>query len=987
MSLKLSNNTIKIGIIDLEGCFNLIEKGLSTEGSFQISPKLEFRPDKGAPFFKPYFIQQARPGLKSPSTSKSNVTENNAAETEQSEESDVVLTIFIIGFNPQFTEYDIYSITTWKKQNPDKPFITLIMNKPQTTWVAITSSRSKIEKKFTKRIPDAKCIVIKYNTNEPIKENYISASDFQNLHTSLESAFSLIFEERINELLHTKLNDENYISVYSELSGLLLSLGYNSAAFTFASKIKDARYTVFWPKKPEFYDIQKEIIEKYDTGFDILCSGISQTFAASKQSPYLYNKFGEELSISIARILFNTPTGSSKNFDDSQQNEQSENDKTDAEKSTEQDVIFFFDEIPDPSKKFMITFARNFIHFTASSFCDIVETINEPLCATFALISLAQSICIFRLHNNFKKPPQAGKDPKDNIDGIYNESEFLSNLPTERQDKVNCEQLLLSSWGRARKVFTEWPNNQKYFDSIFFNYLTAKDDKEGALRVFNESDSLKIKNDEFFNYFESHVLLQLFEWKRSDKNLAVNIISSKVPRKVKFEAIKLLDTAYPVFPVNAKFRCPQLFKPLELFEKASFRIQFKVLDFLISNKNSSENDKEDEFEPKVDVYVIFETSNGEKKLKSEPVTTVFHEDNYILNSTVECIYSGTFSKITLCIQYDKTTLCWKLPMMQPLIVNEYNFTPEIVVKSPFLLSQSGDEVQATVVLIENLDTECVEVGITLSLEAKSKTNNNSPSDEENKNDLGIYKIECEGQTFTGKDMFNELVFKKVGTTLKFFVYIKFSLFDGITVQCRHVRKDLEQKIIKSSFEFPPHRELVIMLYQQNDKYQQFQIINNFPIEFQLEVLNSENDNVNNESDGAKVHKMLPSSKYFLMRGKSEDPLVLKVKEHDWEQYPLKIKTSSFHTKNEAVKLKYDESKWEVGIPKLVEVTPNTFPIIEDDDPDWIVSSDLVGANHIFVPRSPGVHQFPQFIVNNQATDCEPGSVEIFPSDTPTYVPM
>ena len=90
---------------------------------------------------------------------------------------------------------------------------------------------------------------------------------------------------------------------------------------------------------------------------------------------------------------------------------------------------------------------------------------------------------------------------------------------------------------------------------------------------------------------------------------------------------------------------------------------------------------------------------------------------------------------------------------------------------------------------------------------------------------------------------------------------------------------------------------------------------------------------------------------------------------------------------EFLKLKYDESKWEVGIPKLVEVTPNTFPIIEDDDPDWIVSSDLVGANQIFVPRSPGVHQFPQLIVNNQATDCEPGSVEIFPSDTPTYVPM
>lgn len=993
MSLRLSQNTINIGVIDLEGCFPLIEKGLSNEGSFQISPKLEFRPDKGAPFFKPQFIQQARPQIKSSSTPKVGPAENNDGkkENEEHEESEVVLTVFIIGFNPQFTDFDIYSINTWKKQNPDKPFVTLIMNKPQTTWVAITSSKSKIEKKFVKRVPDGKCIVIKYNTNEPIKDNYISTSDYQFLHTSLENTLSSIFEDRINLLLHTRLNNENYISVYSELAGLLLSLGYNSASFTFSSKIKDANYKVFWPQKPEFYDIQKDTIEKYDSGFDILCSGISQTFAAAKKSPYLYNKFAEELTIAFSRILYNTSTNDENNTSQSKKSDDDEITKTDIEKLTEQEAIFFFDDISDPRKKFMTTFARNFIHFTASSFCDIVETINEPVCATFSLISLTQTIYIFKIHNNIKslknkhqKENEVKSETKENTNAteFYNETDFLSNLPPERKDTSNCEQLLLSSWGRARKVYTEWPNHQKYFDSIFFNYLTAKDDKEGALRVFNESDSLKINNDEFFNYFESHVLLQLFEWKKSDKNLAVNIISSKVPRSVKFEAIKLLETIYPIFPVNAKFRCPQLYRPLDLFETASFRIQFKVLDFLISSKqqNEGENDP-NKFEAPVTIYVVFETANGEKKLKSKPVKTVLYEDNYILNSSLECTYSGSFTKMTLCMQYENTTLCWKLPMMQPIIVSEYSCTPDIVVKSPFLLSQYGNEIQTTAVLIENLDTECVELGVKFTLNSNTKKKNED--DDKDNNDIGIYKIECEGKSFTDQEMLNEIVFKKVNTKMKFYVYMKFARFDGITVQCRHVRKDLEEKIISSTFEFPPHRELVIMLYQQNEKYQQFQIINNFPVEFTFKLLEGENDN----DDNSELHKMLPNSKYFLMREKSEEPLALLVKEQEWEDFPLKIVTSSFHTKNEACKLNFDQSKWEVGIPRLIGVEPNAFPIIESDDAEWIVSSDLAGSSHIFVPRSPGVHQFPQFIVNNQATDCIPEKIEIFPSDSPTYAPM
>lgn len=925
--MKLNSGLVNIGLLDLEGSFDILKKGLENEGSFQITPKLEFRPDEGSPVFKPNFIKIPNP-----------LSTDQSADPNPKEH--ILFTMFIIPANPDFVEKDFDTINQWKKENPDKPFMTIILSKPPTAWVALTTSRSKLEKRFNKSVTDSTVVVIKYNVNETNKSNYINISDFQYLHTAIEGMLTTIIESRINTLLHTHLNDDNYIPVYAELSSHLISLGYNSASFTFASKIKSAPYSTFWPRKPEFYDIQKEIIEKYDTGYDIVCSGLSQTFACGKKSKSLYPKLADELTVGFAIIL--SHCGQYDSNENETVNLSLQGKLVESMNSSQ----LFFQDISPKDDMFMVFFARNLIHYTASAFCDLIDTTNELISATFSLIALSQTIFIFKLQSELNQ-----KD------------EFLSNLPQSRNDKLNCEQLLLASWGRARKVFTDMPNHQKYFDSLFFNYLTVKDDKDGALQMFNDSESLKQKHTNFFNYFESHVLLQLFEWKKADQNLAMNIITSKVPKHIKREALESIPKVHPPIPIGAKIICPKFFMPIDLFDKAPFRIVFHAPDFLIPNGNEKIG--------KSVIYVIFKNTTEKKRLKSDPVEAEFTSESFILNTFVDCLFSGIYDKMILCIDNNGSSLRWNLNVLQKLYVKEVVFVPEITLKCPYLISQIGTEMQKAVVTVNNLDIECSEVGFSFNFE---KTDESSTELMEN-DDKGIYKIECNNVVYEGEQLNNDIILKTFPTKLDFNIFLKYERFYGLTVTCRYNQRDGQTKMITSAFEFPSKRIPDIWIYQQNESVQQFEIKNPFPTDFSFAI-------------DEKVHQIKEKSSFFIMRPRSENSLSILFREKNWEDFPVRISTAQFQLNHQKCDMKINQINWEVGEPRVVEINPSGIPIIDEDDPDWIVStSDLQNRVHIFIPKRPGILPFPQFLINNQAMDASIAETEIVSSNFPTYVPI
>ncbi|OHT03603.1 hypothetical protein TRFO_28973 [Tritrichomonas foetus] len=897
----------EIGVVDLENVFPVIKEKLIEEGPFQIFPKIDFRPDVGAPVFRPTFV--------SPPS------------------SNCFITIFIISYRPKFKENDLLSIQKWQNQNPNSPFVTIILNQPPMTW-GFTASRSKIEKKFQKFVPNGKTIIIKYISDS----EHISSSDYQYLHNAIETTMASIVETQINELLQTRLNNNNFIRVNSELSNLLLSLGYHSASFNFGTKIRTVmNLKDFWPKKPLFHDIIQSnsnnlnnssnkkklpsntplnpslnsssavnkdehssngVIDCYDSGFDIIVSSLSHTFLCAKKSKFLNSQFADEMTEVFAIILNHCEDDDEKLF-----------------------------------------FARNFIQFTSNSFCDVIEKVDDQISATFAMISLSQTVSLIKMSSK-----------------INMNSEILTNLPEDRKNVESYESFLLSAWGMCRKIFSEWENHKKYFDSLSFNFLTSKNDKEGALQIFMKSEVLGTKKNEIFNYFESDVLLQLFEWKK-DQNLAKSLISSSVPKDIKMEALKLLPEVYPMIPIHPKLLCPRFFTPLELFEHAQFNIQFSIPDFLIDEN--------------VKVYVIFKSQDHEMTSDISEINFNSHRNeqnlnnklkenddylkrsnSFVLHSSVNCIYSGTFDQMILCIEFNSSKLLWNLPNNQPLTVNEYSYIPEITVKSPFLLSPNG-EIQSAIILVENLDTECCEVGFNIEGE-------------------NIKKIECNGENYEPN---KEIVFAKFSSQVTFIVYLSYSGIEGISISYRYVRKDMKTRNISQSFEFPPIKEFQIRLYQQNQELQQFQIVNSFPIDFSFEFL-------------VKTHKILPLSDYFILREKSEAPLELTFKEHGWENFPVTVTTSTFHLNHVTCEIKFDSENWEVGEPRMIEVVPCATPILENGNNDWVISSsDVSGSKHILVPTRPGFISFPQFLVNHQIADSQPDGTDIIAPDFPIYVPM
>ena len=841
MNWNFSSNTIEIGVVDLEGCFPVIKDRLLNEGAFQLAPKLDFKPDVGSPAYS------AKYSPPSPSCA---------------------VQMFIVKYRPKFSSDDISQIQSFQKANPSTPFITVVLNQPAMSW-GFSSSKSKIEKKFQKLVPNSYIVIVKYNGDN----ERISNSDLSAMHASIENILSGLSENYIKDLMITKLNDKNFFQVNSKLTLALMNLGYHTYAFEFALKLLETKYVDFWPEKPMFYDIQKEIINATQTGFDVIITALSYMLSCAKKTNSLYFRYAEQLTCAFAKLL--------------------------NESGDDNDKLFF---------------VRSFIHFSCSSFCDAVESIYDDLCGSFSLIGLSQIILMIKLK------------PSDSV--------FLTNIPPELRDHSTFDQLLLADWGRTKKLFAEYPNHQKFFDSLFFNYLTSKDDKNGALQVFNSS-VLMSKKKEFFNYFENDVLLQLFEWKQ-DPNLANSLISSNIPKDIKIQALKVLPEVYPMIPLNPKISCPRFFTPLELFDHAQFSVQFNVPDFLIGET--------------VSMYALFESSDRVIKAESSQVT--LNKSTYVYSSVINCINSGNFTKMELCIEFNTSLLKWALPLYQPLIVKEYSKLPEITLESPYLLSPTGEE-QVAIVNVENLDIECVEIGFSFEVDTVSK-------------------IECNGVFY---EPFDEIIFKEFGTSLKFTIYLTFVGAEYITVNYRYIRKDLENTEFPQSFDFNQMIQFKITLFQQNKEMQQFQIKNPFPTEFTFDFL-------------GKTHVLPPNSDYYLLREKSELPLEIVFKEKGWENFPVRITTSSFHTNDVQCHVKFDGENWKVGEPRVVEVEPGASPIIPEDNNDWIVSStDSTGVQHIFIPTHPGSLTFPQFLVNSQIADSQIETVQIIPPDFPIYVSL
>jgi hypothetical protein len=175
-----------------------------------------------------------------------------------------------------------------------------------------------------------------------------------------------------------------------------------------------------------------------------------------------------------------------------------------------------------------------------------------------------------------------------------------------------------------------------------------------------------------------------------------------------------------------------------------------------------------------------------------------------------------------------------------------------------------------------------------------------------------------------------------------------------------------------TFETPPKEKMGIRLVNQTERFQQFQMLNPFPVAFSFRL-------------GERNRVMQPNSNYSFLREASPDPLTLTLVEDGWEEFPVTIVATSFHTNTLIVELRWDEGDWVAGDAKFVEANPPSFAV---ENRDWIVvSQDPTGIRHLFIPKRPGVLGLPAFQVGQQACPTNPKTARVFACDCPPFVPL
>ena len=191
------------------------------------------------------------------------------------------------------------------------------------------------------------------------------------------------------------------------------------------------------------------------------------------------------------------------------------------------------------------------------------------------------------------------------------------------------------------------------------------------------------------------------------------------------------------------------------------------------------------------------------------------------------------------------------------------------------------------------------------------------------------------------------------------------------IECAAQQRDGEVVTYSNHYDFPSFVPITVHLFNQTQRYHQFQIYNPFPQSFTFE-------------HNGKKHKLPPISTYSIIRELSDKPLKLTYYENGWEGYPVEITTSHFKLVNKDIQIETDELPWVVGQPKLVKVNPPASPMMEKTD-HWVVAQqDAEGRCHCMIPTFPGRIKFPKFQAHQQIVECSPKFVDILPDTAPAF---
>jgi hypothetical protein len=196
--------------------------------------------------------------------------------------------------------------------------------------------------------------------------------------------------------------------------------------------------------------------------------------------------------------------------------------------------------------------------------------------------------------------------------------------------------------------------------------------------------------------------------------------------------------------------------------------------------------------------------------------------------------------------------------------------------------------------------------------------------------------------------------------------------DTVSVTISVLKSDGHESRMVEVFQTPPKQKISIRLQKQSECYQQFTIVNPFPVVFSF------------SSDG-RANRVPPNTSYSFLRKASPDPLKLTVVEEGWDDFPVDVVATDFLTGSLIVTLTAESAEWTAGSPQFVRVNPPSFAV---PNKDWIVvPQDIRGELHLFIPRRPGVIGMPDFQVGQQTCMTDPKTACVSACDYPPFVPF
>ena len=510
---------------------------------------------------------------------------------------------------------------------------------------------------------------------------------------------------------------------------------------------------------------------------------------------------------------------------------------------------------------------------------------------------------------------------------------IFENMPTERKTNDFLEPAFVEEWGKCKTMLEDRTSGKSFIASQLLEFMLWKNDREGAMNVLKDYDLVPMQTRKTMNIFQARAAQMLYEWTHKQELIDM-LISSRVPDSYKLSLLDDIKKIRPLCSIRPVIHAPDLYGSIPLFHSAKFDMEFSPPSYLVGQH--------------VTLFLKFKNSYTMLKSQKQEVDLT---PRTIFKTTIDCKTEGVYDRLIFYIEYKDTRLSWNVPMKVALNVASYQYVPVSDLIAPCLLS-SRHERQAGVLMIDNIDTDCRSIGISFESEA------------------------LQGMEFAG-NMYKpgeEIVLEDIVESLKILLYIDYSKDEQMSCNYRFVLKDGDEVEFSQTFQFPDSAKCDITLYDQNAVFQQFHIINPFQTTFRFEY-------------GGKQHVIRPLSTYSVMRRKTEEPLVLSLKEEGWEDFPVTLTTSELKSEVMKISVELETDNWCVGEPRSVKLGESAS-VLKFDEDDWvIVKENMTDKQYLMIPKRPGILKMPLFVVNQQVVDCNLEKIEINDITLPPFVPL